>query len=224
MSPPIRSATLPSPTWPIALGSIAGCATSAPASPPSGGERCTWRGLRPLQGVLGRGWWPTTSCRWPASNRDRAPAAPQPCNGDHLYPARLPVHVNRVLSRELLRQREMPSRNIQPTRLQPSIVLKNRSTQKQEYSKTGVLKNRRLWTRTRLARGVWMDAPSRCQCALQRGRQPPRHLLDASWRSPMTPSPGEPLQARRAHRAAEMALAISAGRHTAGANCACRSL
>jgi len=138
MSPPIRSATLPSPTWPIALGSIAGCATSAPASPPSGGERCTWRGLRPLQGVLGRRWWPTTSCRWPASNRDRASPAPQPCNGDHLYPARLPVHVNRVLSRELLRQREMPSRNIQPTRLQPSIVLKNRSTQKQEYSKTGV--------------------------------------------------------------------------------------
>ena len=35
MSPSTRSATLPTPTWPRALGSIAGCATSAPASRPA---------------------------------------------------------------------------------------------------------------------------------------------------------------------------------------------
>jgi hypothetical protein len=80
----------------------------------SGGGRCTWRGLDHFKAYVWSAVVAHNLCCSPASNRDKASPLPQHRNADHLNPARLPVHVNRVPSHELLGQREMPFRNIQP--------------------------------------------------------------------------------------------------------------
>jgi IS5 family transposase len=65
-------------------------------------------------------------------------------NRDQRHLTRLPVHVNRVLSRGLLRQREMSSRNIR-TNVSAAFYR---------------AQNMRLWTHTRLAPAARSSTPS----------------------------------------------------------------
>src|SRR5215475_13001120 len=124
MSPFTRSAAWPSPTWPRALGSIAGCAISAPASRPASrassapmaGDAAHGAALAVSRPMSGLQWWPTTWRCSHASNRDSAPPAPPVLERDQPNPARLPLHVTRVPARKLPCQREMPLRDTRPKR------------------------------------------------------------------------------------------------------------
>jgi IS5 family transposase len=110
MSPSTRSAALPSPIWPERLD------LSHAAQLPRRHrgwhlllQARRWRGTldvaraRPLQGVcLVCGGGPQPGVVRPPQTGIKATPLPHIANGDHLNPARVPVHVNRAPSRELL--------------------------------------------------------------------------------------------------------------------------